>query len=665
MLNSLSVSKICDPMTSSESLQAALARGEKDFLPPPSFYYSDTFEVLIGAYNHEIRRRLLDVPRQFRESTLSPKYEGKGPMAGESAWQPLREYLDALELHIASQLGDHSPAYWFHLYRRIAPRLVGDHEGKTDADTVALVRRIAELAFLRHGDLKRDDDLGNILRTRLGTFLGGHYYRVMAEKFGSKLKAKKHYAALRRTSQSVMLKFSEDELLRVYEVEGFAYEYWKSTAAMRSIGKGSSVEWNCTEGWFSYDDRDVHPILFGIYDERINRSGGLHTLLGTWTQLAPAAKDESRLYFASYNPNPKPELYPAWDPVKRAEGRGVAALSFNIGSTSLSRFESAHRFMSEEFEKHHGVKLEVVLFCVWAISFFGFFPDRVFFAKNKAAKLEKMLSHLTNLHFRGYSLTGLTMDRIADEALWWGKAAGRECNFTPEELRRGFEFILLSSESRKLIGLWSGGKRPLLIPQGDGAMVIDLAGIIPFLVNLFFGVRELSGAKGTHFEQGVREALSEEEVQIAFSGELNWADGLQREVDAAVRVGDRLILIECFSFERPVDYEFTKPGVFEVRKARLSEKIEQAKSLCEIVRAQPVGRNFDFSWATSVEWRLASPFVEFAWDVSDDFFDEAGIARIMNVDELLNFLKDGVPPAAELLKHMPRARSEVARGRSC
>lgn len=151
-------------------------------------------------------------------------------------------------------------------------------------------------------------------------------------------------------------------------------------------------------------------------------------------------------------------------------------------------------------------------------------------------------------------------------------------------------------------------------------------------------------------------------MTVEFSGEMNWANGLEREVDAAVRIGDRLVLVECFSFERPVDYELAKPGVFEARKERLSEKIEQAKSLCAAVRADPIGRNFDFSWATEVDWRLASPFVEFAWKLSDDFFDDAGVARILDVDELLNLLKDGIAPAADLLKHMPRARKEAAGG---
>lgn len=404
--------------------------------------------------------------------------------------------MDAIEAEMAELLRDHSPAYWLHLYRRIAPRLAKGHDDKTDGNTVALVRRIAELAFFKHGALARDDDLGGVHKTRLETFLGGHFYRLVADNLGSKLNARKRYEQLRRSPQSVMLTFSEDELLRAFQIEGLAYEYWKASAGMRSIGKGSSVEWDRAESWFSYDDNDVHPLLFGIYDERIAAGGGLHTLLGTWTQLAEAATDDARFYFATYNPHPEPEIYSAWNPVEHCVGKGVAALNFHIGRGSLDRFAAAHAFMSDAFQKRHGVSLEAVFFCVWAASFFAVFPERLFFRKATASKEMMVLSNLTNLHFRGYALTGLTMDRIAEEALWWAKASGLKSELTAEEVSRGFDFMLLTPASRNLIGLWSGGKRPLLIPQGDHALVIDLAGVVPFFVSLFFGVREQTGAKG-------------------------------------------------------------------------------------------------------------------------------------------------------------------------
>lgn len=317
--------------------------------------------------------------------------------------------------------------------------------------------------------------------------------------------------------------------------------------------------------------------------------------------------------------------------------------------------------MADAFEKRHGLKLPVVLFCVWAISFTCLYPRRMFLEKSKQAKLEIFFNNLTNLHFRGYRLTPLALDEIAEEALQYSADLGRDSPFTRDEVREGFQFLLLTPESQKLIGLWSGGRCPLLVPHGDDALIINLAGVIPLLTRLFVGVRDLTGAKGGQFEESVRQILGTNALQIVFSGELHWHDGRVREVDAAVRINDCLVLVECFSFELPLDYELAKPAVFECRKARLAEKLEQAKSLWQSVSEQPVGRNFDFSWTSTVEWRLVSPFVEFAWELTDDFFDEAGVARIMNVDELVRYLKDSVPPAPALVAPIQQFRQKGLR----
>jgi hypothetical protein len=115
--------------------------------------------------------------------------------------------------------------------------------------------------------------------------------------------------------------------------------------------------------------------------------------------------------------------------------------------------------------------------------------------------------------------------------------------------------------------------------------------------------------------------------------------------------------VECFSHERPLDFELSRPGVFEVRQRRLAEKTEQARSLYEAILNEPTGRNFDFSWASSVDWRLVSPFVEFAWSLEMHQFDEEGVARILQVEELLDYLTEGERPGGELAGLVRRARA--------
>src|SRR5258708_3028392 len=163
----------------------------------------------------------------------------------------------------------HSPGFWFHLHRRLRPMLDEIHEGKTDDTTVALVRRIAELAYAKHGELNRTDDLGPIIRTRLETFLDGAWYEATAQALGSKLKAKKQYQEIKYSGQVVMTNFRASDLCDVFGIEGFCYEYWWASAVMRSIGKGSIVKWDATTiPSLRYKDTDVNPLCFDLYDQR-------------------------------------------------------------------------------------------------------------------------------------------------------------------------------------------------------------------------------------------------------------------------------------------------------------------------------------------------------------------------------------------------------------
>ena len=96
--------------------------------------------------------------------------------------------------------------------------------------------------------------------------------------------------------------------------------------------------------------------------------------------------------------------------------------------------------------------------------------------------------------------------------------------------------------------------------------------------------------------------LRSRKFDICLQGELRWPTGNPREVDAGVRMGDRLLLIECFTYELPLDYEVGKPSVFEKRKAFILNKLDQAQTLAERVAKEPKGSNFDVSWAKTVDW---------------------------------------------------------------
>lgn len=637
--------------------------------PPiiPLFYHTHAFPFLIHQYVDEINRRLIDVPRSLRDAHLADPFEKLGEASGDAPWQVLRNYLDKLEDEIAKIVRRHSPGFWFHLYRRLRPMLSDRHHGKTDDTTVVLVRRIAELAFAKHGDLGRTDDLGMNKSARLKTFLDGAWYEATWRALGSKLRARKQFEEMRQAPGVVMIDFHVCDLLDVFGVEGLCYEYWWASATMRSIGKGAIAKWDRGNSPpLRFKDTGVNPLCFKLYDLRNEASSGFHTRLGTWldkgqVETEPNASKGDQIHFAQLTPNRAPDVYTVWNQKSQSMGDGFGCTNFGMGTFSLGGFRDENLFMADGFQKKHGISLNAVLFAIWAASFFGVYTGTTSQLRTMAAKKNRTMLNWTNLLFRGYTMVNFTLATLAKEAIWFAKVLKHDYVPDEKEALAAIQFISLDETSQNHISLWSGGKRPVLIPSMNGLM-IELAAITPFLETLFFGVRKTPQLGGEAFEEAVRNALRSRHLEICLQGELRWAVGNPREVDIGVRIGDRLVLVECFSYEMPLDYERGKPSVFEKRREFMSEKLEQARSLAQRIKDEPKGTNFDMSWAAEVDWRVVSPFVEFAWDLSDSLFDGDGVPRLLQARELAEYLANGSAPAASLTPLLKQLRDHQFEG---
>jgi hypothetical protein len=335
--------------------------------------------------------------------------------------------------------------------------------------------------------------------------------------------------------------------------------------------------------------------------------------------------------------------------------------NFGLGSFSLAEFRRQNSFMVESFRQKRKVELDGILLAVWMASFFAVFTGLSFFKLSADDKRARTVKNLSNLQFRGYAMNRLNLAELAQEAVWWAERIGFEHNLSPEQVQQGFAYIALSKEGQANIGLWSGGKRPILIPALDGYM-IDLAATLPFLQTIFFGIRKVPQLGGTAFEDSVRTGLRKRGLDVCLHGELRWSEETPREVDAAVRIGDKLVLIECFSYELPLDYDVGKPSVFEARKQFITEKLSQARSLADRLTKNPTGTNFDVAWAKEIDWRVVSPFVEFAWDINEPFFDKDGLPRLFQAQELMDNLAAGRVPAADCVPLVKAIRNMTPKG---
>jgi hypothetical protein len=190
-----------------------------------------------------------------------------------------------------------------------------------------------------------------------------------------------------------------------------------------------------------------------------------------------------------------------------------------------------------------------------------------------------------------------------------------------------------------MISLWSQGPRFPFIPHGSN-WVLDIAAIAHLLKDLFFGVRETQNERGKVFEDDFREFLANEGFKVLPERKLRTYSGVERETDVAIRIVNTLVLIDCRSIERPLDFEIGRPRTFIERQKRLKKKIEQVISIKEFVKDNPSGANYDFGWVKKIISFGVSPFVEWIWthDISCWFGDSKKFPIIMAPMEVIAFL---------------------------
>jgi hypothetical protein len=203
--------------------------------------------------------------------------------------------------------------------------------------------------------------------------------------------------------------------------------------------------------------------------------------------------------------------------------------------------------------------------------------------------------------------------------------------------------ITLKPETQETIGLWSRGPRPLLILHGD-TEVVDLQGLPVHLATLFYGVpleakrRESApGSRGGQFEETVRRDLTDHGHELV-PREPRLHDGRHRETDAAVRIGNLLVVCDCTSIHRRLDIERGSIRTTAERTKKIKDKVGQAFDFAKFIQDNRVGTNFDFSWAEEIIPVVVSPFVEWLWDDSERLWIAPDTRRVMTPVELHKFL---------------------------
>jgi hypothetical protein len=615
-------------------------------------YYQTAFEFLHRSRRTEIEQALLVKPAQLRSEIIGGLVASNVVFEGPVIWPTIRTALDKLEHEMRVRLEHRSTAFWLHLYRRVGVHLHRDHDDKTDVRTVELVREIVELAICKYGIADLVTEFAPSTHLNVKKVLGG----VLAEAI--KNTADKPYSALKKfnrylkglPAQWIIKDFVPEDFVALYHVEGLAYQYWKIGALLRSLGKGANVEFTDDGDWKYHTSEDFDELIVSI-DQRTENSKMESSLIGVWFR-------DSDPQLSSTDPVLIVPVYNAErtlaNDIYKSFGLHLEhplVSNFLPATLSIRPYLEAHSEFSEALLRKHGFSLTTIILTIWAFNKLALFPFENITRFSAHTIQSLTIQYTFNLCQRAYRIAHigggdtLSLIRLIRMLL---NTLEPPTEAPQEEIEQAIEFLRLSPVGQGQISLWSGGPRFLSIPFGDYHSLIDAHPVGAILQTLFFRVQHDATKRGSLFELEFRRALE----RIGFSpesGELRAENGEVRQLDAGVRVGKKLILMECVSVERPLDYEIGNPRTLAYRQQRLDEKITQALSLAEFIKSNPMGRNYAFNDIEEIVPFVVSPFYEWIWERSNRLW-EGPIPRIISAQEALDYVQsssehDGSRPA--------------------
>lgn len=598
-------------------------------------YHRLAFAYLEDKLRDRLEEALLARPRQIRSQILLNSVPANEILKGPEIWPAVKEALDQVELEMKSVLGKRSVAFWFHLYRRIGAFLHPHHEDRTDDRTTALVRQIVEAAICKYGNAQYSTEFALSHQVNVKKVLGGVLYDAINQVGNNIFVARKKVQRFLTTAPQWVIKdFSPDDFVGIYFIEGLAYQYWRLLALLRSLGKGAAVEFTSDGDWNYHTSPEFDALILSI-DSRTNDLGMNYSLIGVWferkTELE--TRELSQVIAPTFNFN-KRDLAPLLESL----GLGIEGLvvtNFFPAILDINAYLSAHKDFSNALFKKHGFTLDALLFTILALNHIALIPLGVLGSEDPDKMRPLLAQNLLTICQRGYRIVRADHDPVP-LIQWVIRATHSPLEFPEDQIRKSVDFLHLSSGLQDSISLWSSGPRHLLLPFSADHRILDLYPLGLILLTLFFRVQHDQTNRGTLFEVEFREALKHAGFEVE-SGELTPHAGNPRELDAGVRIGTKLILMECVSIERPLDYEIGNPKTFQHRKERLEEKVEQALSLAEFVRENPKGTNYSFENISQIESYVISPFCEWIWEHSNRLWINDR-PRILSAREAIDYL---------------------------
>jgi hypothetical protein len=580
-------------------------------------YYTRPFLLL---QRDLIRRGITRRPHPLRESfwrLVSP-----GEYAAIDARPIVLSYLRRVEMELSAILSRQSLAYWLHLYRRIAPaHPFGEQD---DPATILSVREVLDCAIQKYATFHRCSRVaisGEVSPDKVFRGL------LMAPQF----EPERRY--IQEFSQLLLTDFGVEEFHEFIEVEKLSFEIWRATAALRILGKGSSLIVDEEYPHF-YDNRsnELNQLVTN-YDQRYRDPNV--TATGTVFADALRGTDGTGLAFLPfYNVHgvPAKDLSAIFE-LFRLKLFSPASHDFRTNFLwvpfALKSYLEAHLPFADAFETLFHLPLSWLLAVVAALCY------RVHYIWNENPH---RLVHYWQRAYEG----PYKKDFILREIEAFLPAAIRNLGLQLEnsqiDVERLFSFIELTEEKRSAIDLVLAGPHFLFLPFNDDRFFIDYCWFYRFLYHLFYRVE----VSDQNFKGLALERLVHRGVSVLPIGPCKSLVGELRQIDAAFAAGENVVIVECRAVGRSFGVDRGDEKALNYRRQVVDKALEDIDEKAQWLSRNAVGVNFDITKFKTILPIAVTPFVEYIHSINARYWLTDKLPRVMTPSELRDALENRI-----------------------
>lgn len=531
----------------------------------------------------------------------------------------LNSYLDAVEAELGKRLRELSLAYCLHLYRRLAPGPIGIDQQPV---TIGLTRAILEAAIQKYASFQLCNKIADSIEIPIDKVLGG---LLMAKEFEIERNI------VTNNSQLVLSDFTTSDLLNFYDLEKLAYEIWRTTAALRTTGKGAPLIVGGEPQYYSDIRSSELDFLVKNYDKRNERGNFSGSASGVVFADVDKLSADGCIFIPIYNLGKitTKDIKVLFSKLFKLQISDDVEFNFVWFPLNLREYRKAHLPFASAFNKHHGISLDAILVVIAALSY------RVL-----NSWVQSGVGSFLRYYQRAYE-GPWNKNSIRDEIIFFlpfaYKILGINSVLSPGEIENAIAFWELCESNRTNIDLAYPGPHHIFLPINNNKVFIDYAWIFRRLHDLFIGI----WIPDQNFKGDALENIVQKEKSRLPTGPCKAKMGEERQIDYAIERGSHLIIVECKAVNMSIAFDRGDPVAIQYRtdnvvKRALSETDEKAAWLA----VNQLGRNYDI---TSYEYILpvaVSPFVEFIPSRDKYFWVSEKIPRVLTPKEFENLIND-------------------------